>query len=134
MNAIKFITPLFFLLFSWAAYSQTGIHYNYGDGSGNGYTIKEYSIAYDPIQPENSSSGTYSGGEAKEVTITPKQFAQLQRKFEKALLSTDEHIKTREMGSGMLSKKEGETITTRHLARTSKTRQELEKVLKKLLE
>ena len=77
-------------------------HYEYADGSGNRYTISTTSLEYIPVKPEESSSGTYSGGEPGEVTLTMKQYNALQQLFEKALNRTEIHTEHRAMMSGLL--------------------------------
>ena len=36
--------------------------YEYADGSANLYSLNGNTLSYDPVRPEESSTGTYSGG------------------------------------------------------------------------
>lgn len=82
---------------------NTSVHYEYADGSANLYLIKENELRYVPITPKESSSGTYSGGEPKTVTISASQFDELKKLLEAALANSANHITNRVMMSGMIS-------------------------------
>src|SRR5688572_6597745 len=76
--------------------------YLYSDGNSNSYAITETQIKFDPVSPEESSSGMYSGGEPKVKVITPHEFRKLSVLFEEAFSDTASQQKKREMGSGLL--------------------------------
>jgi hypothetical protein len=78
--------------------------YEYFDGSGNGYVITEKSIKYVPVTPERSSSGTYSGGESKTVSLTPEQYATIKELLEAAIAKAGIHQVDRAMMTGLILK------------------------------
>lgn len=75
-----FITHLFlifFLLNCGAKEMTQNTIYKYLDGNGNEYLLrndKTITLEYYPVKPEFSSSGTYSGGEYKEIVINQSQY------------------------------------------------------------
>jgi hypothetical protein len=90
------------LLFTFSC-MPTPIRYEYADGSANLYLLTESTLEYVPVKPEESSTGFYSGGEPKKVTLTAQQFVELSRVLEKALNNTSIHIQDRIKTSGMIS-------------------------------
>ncbi len=76
--------------------------YEYIDGSGNKYTITSTTITYDPMTPERSSSGTYSGGEPYTVNIEEKNFNDLKLVFKKCIDNKTGQTSERNKGTGML--------------------------------
>jgi hypothetical protein len=79
-------------------------NYEYADGNANVYVITPTELKYIPVTPEESSSGTYSGGEPKNIAISPAQFQTLEALFESALNNTSTHIENRVMMSGLVSR------------------------------
>lgn len=79
------------------------MHYTYADGSGNRYILSPISLEYDPVTPEESSTGMYSGGEPKTVTITAEQFLRAQTVLQSAINNTAIHIPDRIKTSGAIS-------------------------------
>lgn len=77
--------------------------YHYADGSGNLWKITANQVEYIPVKPENSSSGTYSGGEPFEVSITLTQFQEIEKRMLDALQDTVTHQAERSMGTGAFS-------------------------------
>jgi len=77
--------------------------YSYADGSANVYELRGHVLEYIPVKPEESSTGTYSGGEPKTVTISTQQRDTLQSLFEKAILNTAVHQKDRAKGTGAIT-------------------------------
>ena len=74
----------------------------YNDGSSNAHIITTDSYKYSPIKPNESSSGTYSGGEEREINLSQNQFSEI---FIEALSIVENeslHIDSRMMGTGML--------------------------------
>ncbi|MBN2776747.1 MAG: hypothetical protein JXR36_03850 [Bacteroidales bacterium] len=74
----------------------------YNDGSSNAHIISKDNYKYSPVTPQESSSGTYSGGEQREVNINENLFNEI---FIKALSIAENktiHIESRMMGTGML--------------------------------
>jgi hypothetical protein len=76
--------------------------YEYVDGNGNLYAISTTSIVYDPVTPEESSTGTYSGGEPYIASLEQKQFDQIEAVFKKVISQTSDQTSNRSMGSGTL--------------------------------
>ncbi len=76
--------------------------YEYVDGNGNLYAISSTTIVYDPITPEESSTGTYSGGEPYTITIEQKNFDQIVSVFKKVIAEKKGQTQTRSMGTGTL--------------------------------
>ena len=78
-------------------------HYTYADGSGNRYILSPTSLEYDPITPEESSTGMYSGGDPKTINISAEQFSAAQTVLESAINNTAIHIPDRIKSSGAIS-------------------------------
>jgi len=83
--------------------TTTAPSYEYADGSANLYIITTNQVKYIPVKPEESSSGVYSAGEPKTVTITAAQYKMLQTVFEKAISNKDDHTQNRVMMSAIVS-------------------------------
>lgn len=81
--------------------------YKYADGSANVYILTPTSLEYDPVTPAESSTGTYSGGEPKTMTITSEQYKSIQVLLEKAVQNTAIHSNDRMKTSGAISVIEG---------------------------
>jgi hypothetical protein len=93
------------LLFAGASCSQ--VNYIYSDGSSNNYIINEKQISYDPVTKENSSSGTYSGGEAKSKSLSKSDFEKISILFKEAFAAKAEQQTDRAMMTGLLIHKKG---------------------------
>ena len=84
----------------------------YHDGSGNRFYYRQLSkgeeahFAYTPVTPETSSSGTYSGGEAREGPVDEEHVAELWQWLVKLAADTALHAGSRMMGTGSF------TVTT----------------------
>ena len=76
--------------------------YYYLDGSANQYTITSTQIVYDPVPPEESSTGMYSGGEPFQIKIDSNQFNMLKLIFEKSINNKTGQGTMRNKGPGML--------------------------------
>ena len=76
--------------------------YEYADGNGNTYRIQPSSLEYIPVKKEESSSGMYSGGDAKTVTINEEQFKNISTLLKSALNNTSIQINDRVMMSGVV--------------------------------
>jgi hypothetical protein len=92
------------VIFVLLALSSSGQAYIYSDGNANTYKIHKDKIEYLPITKENSSSGMYSGGEAKTTSITARQYDSLKLVLEEAIAAKKFHSKQREKQSGQLTK------------------------------
>jgi len=93
-----------FVLLIIAVACMNTANYEYADGNANVYVITPTELKYIPVTPEESSSGTYSGGEPKNIAISPTQFQTLEALFESALNNTGTHIENRVMMSGLVSR------------------------------
>lgn len=75
------------------------------DGSGNVWRLWRDSgalpaaFAYEPMSPERSSSGTFSGGEARSGRLTSTQEALLWQHVQRLQAATAHHIDARRMGT-----------------------------------
>ena len=77
------------------------------DGCGNGYTLAEDEggqlvLVYDPMTPEMSSSGEYSGGEPGRAAIDAATAAAICALVERMAEDTASHAKSRMMGTTMV--------------------------------
>ncbi len=90
------------MAFLFKANSQT--YYVYSDGNSNSYTLDEMKLVYTPVNPEESSSGTYSGGKAKRAEITIDAFKNLSAMLDKAMSAKDQQQEKREMGTAQIGK------------------------------
>ncbi len=110
---------------------------HYHDGSNNGTIFSRASAGadvlfeYNPMTPEKSSSGTYSGGAARTGVATPTQVAALWELVAKLEGATEAHAEGRRMGTGSLriSTPEGERAL---LIRAGAELSELDTLLKPL--
>jgi hypothetical protein len=108
-------------------------HYTYVDGSANSYEVTPTSVQYIPIKPENSSSGTYDGGEERTVAIDSATFSGIDSLFTDAIKDTSSHIKNRIKGSGMILYFDSGTEKSIILRSGSKSKNNLEQVLSLLI-
>ena len=108
-------------------------HYVYADGSANRYIITPDTLEYDPVTPEESSTGTYSGGDPKIVSISAERFESISQLFEKALANKAVHIEDRIKTSGVISIVKGDTHTQIILAPGCAEKEAIESLLKQIL-
>lgn len=85
----------------------------YSDGSNNGFHFwrdagGETRFEYTPTKPENSSSGTYSGGAAKEGTVEEAQAKELWSRVTTLEADLSLHAKARSMGTGSFTLTSGD--------------------------
>jgi hypothetical protein len=121
---------LFFLILLNACSSMKNLNYNYFDGSGNRYVIQKDQIEYIPIQPAQSSSGTYSGGEPAQKTLKPEDYQKLVDEFTKIFANQGIQIKDRIKTSGLLKQGEKKSV----IFKDGSEKQQLEVLLKQLLQ
>lgn len=131
MKKFLFI-PLFFIFGCMNAQKIDAV-YNYADGSNNVFMITSDSLEYKPMTPIRSSSGTYSGGEAKKVSITKDEFEKIESLFNQAIENKSMHIEKRVMMSGMLTVKNGEDSQTFIFGARSKSKADIEKALRNII-
>lgn len=110
------------------------VNYIYSDGSSNNYNISETQIKYDPVTKEKSSSGTYSGGEAKIKSLTKADFEKISALFKNAFAAKADQQQNREMMTGLLIQKKGKkTVQQIVLKSKSEYINKIEVLLKSLL-
>ncbi len=110
--------------------------YEYADGSGNTYIIKndlKIFIEYIPIKPHLSSSGFYDGGDYKKKEITKLDFNKIISIFKEALRNKESHIESRIKTSGLLRIQEEDKKKVCILKPNSKDLREIEKLLQDIL-
>lgn len=78
--------------------------FGYTDGNGNRYIITSGVLQYIPVTPEESSSGTYSGGDPKVITLHEVQVQAIRKVLEDAIDDQSIHIDKRIMGSAVIEK------------------------------
>jgi len=98
-NYKNILTTICFLAFAFSGFASM-TSYTYIDGNNNEYLIMEGSVTYKPITARESSSGTYNGGEAKNVAITSSQFQKIETLIKTILKDKSAHEATRQMGFG----------------------------------
>lgn len=104
----------------------------YVDTNNNSYSVREGTLRYSPITPENSSSGTYSGGEPKSKTLTDEEMAGIQQKVQEIEDTPSLHLQQRQMLTAMLFVGEQDNRRKYILGRSEK-RTALEQLLKEIL-
>ena len=62
--------------------------------------MKPPHLSYSPLHPDESSSGTYSGGEAVEKDLTEDQCIELRGLLSEIQSKSELHVDTRSMGTG----------------------------------
>lgn len=113
--------------------------YKYADGAGNLYIINLDSIDYRPVTKSASSSLNYSGGKPRIVKINTRQYREIALKLEQALnlrsIRADNDLNGRAKGTGIISKPDRDRqVRSRVLAMNSSDRQEIEILLKQLID
>ena len=78
------------------------IVYEYFDGSGNAYSIRQDTLTYRPVPKDKSSSIGYYGGEPAEAKISPVEFHSIESLLNHALQLREIHIEKRVMLSGVI--------------------------------
>ena len=72
----------------------------YSDGAGNKYEIRDGRLSYDPVTPERSSTGTYSGGDPRTAQLDEAQGAELRERVRVLEGETALHGPDRNKGTG----------------------------------
>jgi hypothetical protein len=108
--------------------------YYYADGSGNVYMLNGNVLTYDPVTPAESSTGTYSGGEPKMVTLTSEQVHAVIHVLERGMGKTIDQIANREKGTGEITIRYGKEQRRCILRMGSDAITEIETLLKKYLD
>lgn len=100
----------------------------YKDGNNNIWEIKNSEIQYKPVSRNESSSGEYSGGKNRNITISPEQYAELQQLAQRAFEDKTAQLDKRAMGSALLIFEEGQLI----LKMNAQTKNDLDNFFKSL--
>ena len=129
MRLVNFILFMFIL----SSCMSQSIHYEYADGSANRYVITSTQLEYIPVKPEESSTGMYSGGDPKKVTLNPEQYEAIQGVLEKAINTPSIHIADRMKTSGLIVRIKGDETAHYVLQPQSEAIQEIENLLKRIL-
>ena len=106
--------------------------YSYTDQNNNQYGISVSEIKYRPIEPSESSSGYYDGGEKITMKITVETFNKISNQADAILLASESFASARRMRTAILSRtKNGETKKV--IINTSEKRTAFELLLKQTL-
>ena len=108
--------------------------YKYADGSANLYTLQSSTLEYSPVKKEESSTGMYSGGEPKKVTITAAEYDTIRKILESSLNNTAIHIEDRIKTSGAITEIDGNKTRSAIIKPGTKEIVEIEKALKTILD
>lgn len=95
---------IFFLSVFFAFKINAQTYYVYSDGNSNTYTLDKKKLVYTPVNPEESSSGTYSGGKAKKAEITKDTYKHISALLDKAMSEKEQQQQNREMGTAQIAK------------------------------
>ncbi len=74
---------------------ENEVQYEYSDGSANLYLITPQSLQYFPVQPEESSTGMYSGGTPYSVRLSASDYKNLKNLLDLALEDQANHQSSR---------------------------------------
>ena len=125
MNHTLFMKTTFVLIFaalgfipamSWAGSKEAPKApwlVTYHDGSANAYRFwkdedgKEAQFDYAPVQPKDSSTGMYSGGNPKKGTLSQKQERAIWQRIKKLEADSSIRAEDRMKGTGAFRLKEG---------------------------
>jgi len=99
------------------------IRYSYSDGSGNTYHLYKNRVEYLPIQPSESSSGTYSGGQPAVRKLGQEDYNLIRTALESGIADTASHVSDRAMNTGLIvrrtrGKDETWILDSRSIAKT----------------
>ena len=126
-----FLTAIILGLFSCATQKQA-MTYLYTDQNNNQYNISASEIRYNPIEPSESSSGTYSGDEKITLKITPEAFKEISKQADALLLTSKEFTSARRMLTAIISVTKGGK-TKKGILKPSDARIKFEVLLKQTL-
>ena len=97
-------------IFHSCATHKLSMTYLYTDQNNNQYGISASEIKYHPIEPSESSSGYYDGGEKITVMITVEAFNKISNQADALLLASEAYTTARRMRTAILSRiKDGKT-------------------------
>lgn len=107
----------------------------YLDHSGNRYHFSCSEVGqagrfvYDPVTPEQSSSGLYSGGRPRQGGLTQEQALELLRRVQDLEASTHLHVAQRRMGTGSFTIRENDGVQRKFLLAAGTHRRDFETFL-----
>jgi hypothetical protein len=104
----------------------------YSDGSGNSYSIDKNSFEYIPVKPENSSTGTYDGGDYVKKVPTASEYQELADAIKAAWETKSDFTDERGKGTGFIHVLEGKDQFEFILKMNSVSKQKIEAVLAKM--
>lgn len=108
--------------------------FDYADGNGNLFSVTQTKLSYKPITKEMSSSGFYSGGEPKVVSLTFLQKKKLEKAFQKMTKAPSNELeKDRLKGTGVLKFKTQEEEKIFIFQHNSPLKESFEKLLHSFL-
>jgi hypothetical protein len=106
--------------------------YMYSDGSANRYVFNKNGFEYFPVNPAESSSGSYSGGiYIKKMPELPLFYA-LADNIKMAYETKTDHIDMRQKGSGLIEFSEAGIQSKFMIQMNSKSQQGIEKILNQI--
>ena len=108
--------------------------YEYHDGNGNRYIIKNEDIEYIPIKPSQSSSGFYDRGDYVKKEISKLEFNQISSVLLEAVKNKESHIKNRVKMSGRIVVLEGDNKNSCILNPYSEEKDKIEKTLRDIIQ
>lgn len=106
--------------------------YTYADGSSNKYKLLNNRLEYDPMTPELSSSGTYSGGDPFEIELKKIDVIKLIDVLERAIWSVNDHSERRTKGCGTIIKNLKDENERFYLRYNSNSLNEINNYLKRI--
>ena len=107
----------------------------YADHNGNRYRFwlvpgeKEARFSFDPVSPEQSSSGTYSGGKPKVGTLDAVQVESLFEHVRSLEESVEIHTAKRMKGTGIFWIRERQQETRRFILQNGQSRRDFDRFL-----
>jgi len=108
-------------------------YFEYADGSGNLFKVKDNLLIYEPVEAKNSSSGLYSGGQYSELALIDSEYESLLKTALALAQSSESHEIKRMKGTGLLRLFWGKQSLVVILKFHEKIKDEFENMLKSKL-
>lgn len=131
MKKCRLIASLILVLLLTNCKSAAVKSIQYSDQNNNRYSITSSSLKYDPITPNESSSGVYSGGDPVQVVLSREDYNNILNLAERIMETSEGKDVKREMLTSVLVISE-EGKTRQAILKRSDERSELEDLLQKL--
>jgi hypothetical protein len=131
MKKCRLITSLILVLLLTNCKSAAVKSIQYSDQNNNRYSITSSSFKYDPITPNESSSGVYSGGDPVQVVLSREDYNNILNLAERIMETSEGKDVKREMLTSVLVISE-EGKTRQAILKRSDERSELEDLLQEL--